>query len=497
MFKTRFISMLVLLAAVVTGTVAQTIDLSTLTADYTAQDGATLTGKVPKNVKISIADGATVTLDGVDISGQEVDIYNGIPGIDCLGDATIILKGENTVSAGRYWEEDEGEQYWYISAYSGIYVHAGKTLTIKGNGKLTANGGDGPGIGGAYQINGGNIEIQGGTIIATGGYSAAGIGGGDNASCGYITITTGVTSVTATKLDPDAPYSIGAGYQGSCGTVTIGGTVTGPISTNPYTYEGNPTPTGYTVSMPQDTPDAEKWTARAGTDGTYQQLPLEGVALGAQVSLKYGGALKVKSVKAKKKAAPAATVTTAPTAKTGVKAGEDVAIVNEGAAEGGTMMYMVNATQPASTDGFSATVPTAEGLTAGTYYVWYYVKADDSHTDSEISASGIEVTIASAYTMAAAATSADKGKLICTDGHIHAYGADAACTKARVAKIIYRYHGPCHLQPRLGTGADRRSQHYGLARCNRRLLSKEHEHSCYRCNMAAGQLLSVGLYAGH
>ena len=41
------------------------------------------------------------------------------------------------------------------------------------------------------------------------------------------------------------------------------------------------------------------------------------------------------------------------------------------------------------------------------------------------------------YKMAAAATSADKGKLICTDGHIHAYGADAACTKARVAKIIY------------------------------------------------------------
>jgi len=44
---------------------------------------------------------------------------------------------------------------------------------------------------------------------------------------------------------------------------------------------------------------------------------------------------------------------------------------------------------------------------------------------------------AAAYTMAAAATSADKGKLICADGHIHANGADAACTKARVAKIIY------------------------------------------------------------
>ena len=95
---------------------------------------------------------------------------------------------------------------------------------------------------------------------------------------------------------------------------------------------------------------------------------------------------------------PAATVTTAPTAKTGVKAGQNEAIVNAGTATGGTMMYKVTTanTKPTSTDGFSATVPTAEGLTAGTYYVWYYVKADDSHTDSEISATGIEVTIAAA-----------------------------------------------------------------------------------------------------
>ena len=42
-----------------------------------------------------------------------------------------------------------------------------------------------------------------------------------------------------------------------------------------------------------------------------------------------------------------------------------------------------------------------------------------------------------AYTMAAKAASADKGKLICTDGHIHAYGEDAECTKDRVALICY------------------------------------------------------------
>jgi hypothetical protein len=44
---------------------------------------------------------------------------------------------------------------------------------------------------------------------------------------------------------------------------------------------------------------------------------------------------------------------------------------------------------------------------------------------------------AAAYTMAANATAGDVGKLICTDGHIHAYSADAACTKSRVAMIAY------------------------------------------------------------
>ena len=43
----------------------------------------------------------------------------------------------------------------------------------------------------------------------------------------------------------------------------------------------------------------------------------------------------------------------------------------------------------------------------------------------------------SAFTMAADATSADKGKEICTDGHIHPLYGDPGCTRARVAKIIY------------------------------------------------------------
>lgn len=93
----------------------------------------------------------------------------------------------------------------------------------------------------------------------------------------------------------------------------------------------------------------------------------------------------------------AATVTAAPTGAVIVGVGKTTALVSGGAAEGGSMMYKVTTenTKPASTDGFSEAVPTAEGITAsGKVYVWYYVKGDDTHTDSEIAATAIEVPVA-------------------------------------------------------------------------------------------------------
>ena len=104
---------------------------------------------------------------------------------------------------------------------------------------------------------------------------------------------------------------------------------------------------------------------------------------------------KVKSVKAVKYVAPAATVTTAPTATEAyIEVGSTSALVNAGAANGGTMMYAVTSTnaQPASTADFSATRPTAQGRTPGTYYVWFYAKADADHSDSEI-AGPVSVTL--------------------------------------------------------------------------------------------------------
>ena len=96
---------------------------------------------------------------------------------------------------------------------------------------------------------------------------------------------------------------------------------------------------------------------------------------------------------------PAATITTAPVATTGdIIAGSATALVTAGVADGGTMMYRVTTTdtKPTTTDGFSATIPTAATLAADTYYVWYYVKADADHSDSEIAATAIAVTVTEA-----------------------------------------------------------------------------------------------------
>ena len=205
------------------------IDLAAVTENTTVPNGYTLTGKLGGNYMISIADGATVTLDGVTINGTNDNSYQWA-GITCEGDATIILSGTNTVKG-------------FKSERPGIYVPTGKTLTIQGSGSLDASSnGKGAGIGGGWQIHCGNIVIQGGTITATGGNDAAGIGGGCNGTSGDITITDGVTRVTATKgtNGTNGPCSIGKGYNplgGTCGTVTIGGTNYGDgVTDSPFTY---------------------------------------------------------------------------------------------------------------------------------------------------------------------------------------------------------------------------------------------------------------------
>ena len=102
----------------------------------------------------------------------------------------------------------------------GIFVPAGKTLTIRGSGSLTVKGGTGAAaIGGAEGEACGNIIIEGGTVTATGGNYAAGIGSGKNGMCGNITIAATIASVTAIAGTNASPC--GLGENSICGSINI------------------------------------------------------------------------------------------------------------------------------------------------------------------------------------------------------------------------------------------------------------------------------------
>ena len=65
------------------------MDLSQLNGNYVAQDGDWLTGTLAGDYKISVADGATVTLSGITINGGN-DWGTDWAGITCEGDATLV-----------------------------------------------------------------------------------------------------------------------------------------------------------------------------------------------------------------------------------------------------------------------------------------------------------------------------------------------------------------------------------------------------------------------
>ena len=182
-------------------------NLSLVTANYTALNGEVLSGTLGCNVKISIADGATVTLGGVYIRLDD-ESYQWA-GITCVGDATIILS--------------DGSRNEVVGILDGIYIPSGKTLTIKGGtlgtGYLEAWALRGVGIGGS---NCGNIKIEGGDIYAVGRSLSAGIGSGHEGNCGNISISGGNVKASAYMCAP----GIGSGYEGNCGNISIsGGTI--------------------------------------------------------------------------------------------------------------------------------------------------------------------------------------------------------------------------------------------------------------------------------
>ena len=401
-------------------------DLSKLTANYTAQDGDILTGTLGANVKISIADGATVTLDNVSINADGTWNRDNWAGLTCEGDATIILKdgSENTVKGFR-------------ANYPGIYVPENKKLTIKGEtagtGILTASSnGMGAGIGGGMMIGCGNIEIQGGVITAIGGGGGAGIGGANSSSCGTITISGG--TITATGSSGAA--GIGSGSYGTCVDIIItGGSVTATGGANAAGIGsggggtcGDILISGGTVSATGGT-DAAGIGSGTGTEGCGA-ITISGgtvTATGGENAAGIGSGYEGKCT--------TITISGGTVTATGGNGNGGAGIGTGFDGKCGNIMITSGVTKVTAKKGNSAT--NSIGIGSGRNGSCGTVTIGGVNTGAISTSPYTYDPSAPVYTMAANATAGDVGKLICTDGHIHAYNADAACTKSRVAKIIY------------------------------------------------------------
>jgi len=176
----------------------------------TARNGMTVYGTLSANVKVSIADGATVTLNGANINNNSKSGSLNCAGITCLGNATINLYGGsiNHCSSNNYPGIQAGPQ--------------GKTLTIQGTGSLYVQGGsNAAGIGGGSGITCGNISLKGGAITACGGQYGAGIGSGQGGTCGNIEIVGG--EITATGGEGAAGIGSGSGINTVCGNIYLYG----------------------------------------------------------------------------------------------------------------------------------------------------------------------------------------------------------------------------------------------------------------------------------
>ncbi len=125
-----------------------------------------------------------------------------------------------------------------------------------------------------------------------------------------------------------------------------------------------------------------------GTDKTVTEGKLEGVKMGSEVKVKAKEGYKFRKVEVKKGGKPVATLTAAPTPKNYDPIVGDNLLQTLGAAEGGTLMYKVTKTneKPTSTEGFSTVNPEGVENSGGNYknYIWYYIKGDNTHSDSEI-----------------------------------------------------------------------------------------------------------------
>ena len=188
------------------------------------------------------------------------------------------------------WADEQSESF--TTATSGKVTYTGEHFTITGqyadSDGLWITGSNTTGMGGAANTvtisskNGENIT----RIEAVIGW--VGIGWGAVAS------TSGNVTGTYASGQTITISSINAT------TVTLSSTLNNEklLEFKSWTIYYEPAPATYAVDLKANTDDASNWTGKAGSATEFSALPIEGVAEGDAVTLKYSGNRKVKTVTA-------------------------------------------------------------------------------------------------------------------------------------------------------------------------------------------------------
>ncbi|MCQ2097608.1 MAG: hypothetical protein MJY87_06665 [Fibrobacter sp.] len=387
------------------------INLSDAPYSFTAVNADVLSGRT--YWKVTIADGATITLSNATING----------GIVCEGTATIILDGDNNVKS--------------YSMNAGIQVGgAGTTLVIKGSGSLVATGAfraAGIGLSAAWDVEvvGGNIVVEGGNITVVGGEDGAGIGTGVSnkiARLGDITIKSGTVKAIGGSdggFGTGNIYGIGVGNivsrgTNEIGTITIYDTVdlvdASSIgkdiiymhdntdvseSKNDYftiiengerkiIYTGNPisdiedqTYTGEAIT-PKPIVSLGSLNFEEGTDYEYSYTNNVKVGSSATVTVTFKGDYAEFGSVSKSFNITKATPTVEPPTSANPKfAGNCVELVNPGITDFGVILYSIK-----EDEGYSSDIPCANA--AGNYKIYYKVEERDNWSSVEGS---VDVTV--------------------------------------------------------------------------------------------------------
>ena len=232
--------------------------------------------------------------------GQGGTGAQGANGGSAFSGAVTIYAGSVTATGGQGGQGGKGGTGGTGGYGSNEYDNGGQG----GKGGTGGTGGQGGhAFAGTLTVYGGNVSAYGGQRGMYGNGGDGGDGGdsdlghsgdpgdtgddGENGASGYA-YANSVTFETATYTVKD-----NSGY---------------PINLNNITSEQNVIIQSadaelivtYSVALADGSEDAANWQGKAG-EGEYQALPLEGVAAGTAVSVKYNGTKKVIGVKAEKK----------------------------------------------------------------------------------------------------------------------------------------------------------------------------------------------------